>query len=232
MNPNTNPTPPADPTNNSPMGTPPAPSAGDEAALKAIEALETESNEVATTPSTIEPTTPPSPSLSEAPAPTPAPSNTGPVITEPLVPPTTPATPPETGLPATPSTPATDPTPATNPNPIADSLKKEAPAAATGAAAFQPFAKPKTSKKKIIILVVVLVVLILGAGGYFGWQYLQTQSTPAPAQITTPTVTEDVELTDTEETVTATADDIESELSGMDDTEYADTTLSDSTLYN
>jgi hypothetical protein len=209
------------PDNTTPSPSTP-PTAGDEAALKAIEALETESNAIpgaeSTTPtngmSAQTPTAPINPSFT--------PPMNGPIITEPLVQ-TTPVS-----LDSSPVT--TDSAPMT-PNPLTESLRDDVPAATTPNDTFQPFAKPKKSKKGIIILVVILVLTLLGAGGYFGWQYLQSQNTLAPA-ITVPETAETTTPTDTEGDVNTSITDIEARLSVLDDSEYEGATLSDATLYN
>lgn len=209
----------------SPSFSPPTPSsstsAGDDAAMKAIDALESESNKLDGADALADTSTPGSASPEST---TPA----APVINEPL----TPSTPSEAPTAST----LTD-TPASDvPKPLDTEAANAAPAPVIGSAGtFQPFdqGKKKSSKKSLIILIIVLVVLVLGAGGYFGWQYLQGLNTPTPAA-TTPgetTLEDENEITDSEESVNATIDEIEASLQDVDDTEFADTTLSDSALY-
>ncbi|MFZ2126411.1 MAG: hypothetical protein WAV04_02765 [Candidatus Microsaccharimonas sp.] len=219
---------PFDPTKNqTPPSTPPAnPSASDAAAMQAIEALEAESNGLPE----AEPVTPQPSALPSTPpevAPTPI-APIPPLTTES---PTTPAVP--LSSPEDPAVPASD-APSGVAADLNKSLSEEAPVAST-ASEFQPFAaKKKSSKKSIIILVIIIAVLILGAGGYFGWQYLQSQNTPTtPVQTTPDTSTEQETIPgDTETSVTEMVTDIETQLDGIDDSEYDDTTLDDSTLYN
>ena len=221
MNPTNSPLTPNPSNDTSPTPSMP-PSAGDEAALQAIEALETESNAIPGAESTV-PTAGMADPAAIAPSipvdPTPT---TGPVITEPLVPTTPVATEPA------PTTPTPTPVPI---NPLTESLKDDVPAASSPNDTFQPFAKPKKSKKGIVILVIILILAVLGAGGYFGWQYLQSQNTPAPV-VNVPEQTQTTTPTDTEESINTSITDIEAQLSELDDSEYADTTLSDTTLYN
>jgi uncharacterized protein HemX len=133
---------------------------------------------------------------------------------------------PEAPVVATPtsSTPAPD---------IAASLK-EAPATPTSTE-FQPFAgKKKSSKKPVIIVAIILLVIGLAVGGYFGWQYLQSQNnTPAPIQNIPADQTPEEDTNEpTEASLSDDITEIEAELDAIEDTEYDDETLSDETLYN
>lgn len=230
---------PVNPLGNAPFDTS-ASTAGDEAALQAIEALEAETNVVSgldpiqelpnipqapipmtTVVPTPIPVLPPQP-VSPISMPPPTMPSTA-VITEPLVP-TTP----------TPMASAPLEQPISLPNSasrsIAQSLNEETPVVVNG---FQPFAHQKRPSKKLtIIIVIILVTVLLGGGGYFGWQYLQTQNKPtattqtnAPVTETTPTIT------DTEASVNQTITDMQKNLDAVTDSEYADTTFSDTTLY-
>jgi hypothetical protein len=149
-----------------------------------------------------------------------------------------PESPSETPIPATPATPpvtqATQaPVMTSSPAPdIAASLNEEPTAPAS--TEFQPFAgKKKSAKKPLIIIAAILVVIGLGIGGYFGWQYLQSQNnTTAPIQNVPE---EEISGEGTEPTNTSLSEDIteiETELDTIEDTEYDDETLSDETLYN
>lgn len=171
---------PENPQNNQPLSSP----SNDAAALQAIEALETESNELdGTTPEEVKPTP-----TSSAPAPATV---------------------------------------------ISDSLKDEP--TAPSSTEYQPFAtKRNTSKKPLIIVVIVIIVIGLGFGGYFGWQYLQSQNdTPIPVQNVPDEELsgQDVNNT-TEASITDEVTEIETQLDTIVDTEYDDTTLSDESLYN
>lgn len=192
--------------------------ASDDAALKAIDALESESNRIDGADAVTEPITPP-----ETPVAPPTPVT--PQINEPLTPPSpldsSPT--PDLGSPVT-----------TPPKPIDEVAKDETPVIGS-AAAFKPFegGKKKSSKKSLIILVVIVVVLALGIGGFFGWQYLQSQSTPAATDNSAVTVPEEEAAnTDSEDSINASIEEIESGLTDVDDAEYNDTTLNDAALYN
>jgi|GEM_PF-1008079 len=230
MNPNNQPGVPQTPPPYTPSTTP-EPLGDDAAALRAIEALEAESNalpgeaepdapfitptpapvfnppiipaEEITPPASIEESTPSvEPALSETPAPT--------VIEEA---PAQPATPPLTGIALS----------------LNETLKNEQPVAQS---TFQAFPKVKKSPKKALIVIAVILLLAgLGVGGYFGWTYLQNQQ--PKDQATTPVVTETEEpvTADTEESVNSTITDIETQLEATDDGPYDDSTLTDETLY-
>lgn len=149
---------------------------------------------------------------------------------------------PETAPPETPASPASDsPEPAHTTTPTGGSadmnkgITEEAPVTPAATNSFQPFAtKKKMSKRSLIIIISIVVVIVLAVAGYFGWQYLQSQdTTTAPAQTTTETnATGDTVPTDTENSVTEVVTEIETQLDGMDTSEYDDTTLDDATLYN
>jgi hypothetical protein len=200
-------------------------SSSDAAAMQAIEALEAESNglpEVETPTPAVAPVSTP---LSTTPTPVSTP--TMPVETPevPIVPNSSPQSPPEPVI----ASPAGEP--------VADlnkSLSEEAPVP-NATTNFQPFAQGKKSSSKTrIVLIVVVILIVLGAGGYFGWQYWQSQ-TVTPAVIQPPadsTPDETVPSVDTEASVTETATDIQTQLDGIDDSDYQDATLSDSVLYN
>lgn len=151
-------------------------------------------------------------------------------------------TPPETVAPEAPVSPASDsPEPTHTTTPTGGSadmnrgMTEEAPVASAATSSFQPFAtKKKMSKRSLIIIISIVVVIVLAVAGYFGWQYLQSQdTTTAPAQTTTETnTTGDTAPLDTEASVTEVVTEIETQLDGMDTSEYDDTTLDDATLYN
>ncbi|MDB5162324.1 MAG: hypothetical protein JWM52_832, partial [Candidatus Saccharibacteria bacterium] len=186
---------------------PPAPSAGDEAALQAIEALEAETNEVSGADPVIESPTPVIPAA-------PIQVSTPPVISTPVIPtPTGPIIPDVITEPA-PLPPVQNAPSNEVARSIAASLSEETPAAPI--TNFQPFSKQKKSlNKPVIILVVVLVLAILGVGGYFGWQYLQPKTTTPTVTQTTPTsnaADETAPISDTEASVTDTATNMQSQL--------------------
>lgn len=229
MNPNdenNNPvTPPPAPITPDPVGTPDAVSAGDEAALKAIEALDAESSQFdpqASAP--VEDTPVPVKSPTETPSVEPAtsaPSEPLGIPAEPL--PTEPVSP-EAPQPETPAA----------PSPLDQVLGD--PSAAPLSTPFQPFEAPKKPSSKVrISLIVVLVLLVLGVGGFFGWQYLQSQNTTNPAQNSTPTdqdgEDETPEVTDTETSVNSAVTEMQSDLDDINDAAYQDSTLSDATLF-
>jgi hypothetical protein len=178
--------------------------ASDAAALEAIEALEAESNQF---PEAPDETTPAASNITPTPSTTPTPE-VAPVVV------------PEDPAPSS-SAPAPD---------IAASLKEHA---ATSPTEFQPFTKKRSiSKKTVIIIIAGLLLIALVIGGYFGWQYIQSQNNATPAMIIPEKeTTEDTVLTD-ETAITEAITEIESELDGIEDTEYEDATLSDETLYN
>ena len=205
------------------------PSAGDAAALQAIEALEAESNGLVTEDEPIKPVIPAAPIT---------PISFRPTMTQPpvTVEPTTPTISPI-------SHELSDPSPALSSSaeppsisPIAaslnDSLKDES-AVPTKTDAFQPFAEPKKSPKKMfVILVSVIVALALGVGGYFGWQYLESQKTPVPVQSDNSETPAPSATIDDPETVNGDIETIETDLENIDDSNYQDSTLSDASLYN
>lgn len=214
MQPTTSPTP-------DPLSNPNLPnSAADDAALKAIEALESESSPVELPTEPAEVSAPPAatPIVDVAP-PTPA-------IPTPVTP-TTPA-------PQTPVIPAESIQPTAPPAPVESSTVQSSVARElnegepTPTTTFQPFVKKKRSKAPLIILVIVLLGL-LGAGGYFGWQYLQSQQTKPATQ--TQTTEEPPVEQDSLESVNATVNDMQAQLDALDDANYADSTLSDTALY-
>jgi uncharacterized protein HemX len=176
--------------------------ASDAAALEAIEALEAESNQFPETPNEATPTS---------------------AVTTPS--PSTPETTP-------PSTPVVSTQASSAPSPdIAASLNEEPTAAPS--TEFQPFAKKKSSSKKIVIIVIAaLLIIALGVGGYFGWQYLQSQNNGTPAMIIPEKETDEDTVLTEETAITEAITEIESELDTIEDTEYTDETLSDETLYN
>jgi len=189
--------------------------------MQAIEALEAESNglpeaEAATSPS-IPPDTTPTPIT----APT--------MPTESLEAPNIPTNSLESSAEPVTSVPTDEPAADLN-----KSLSEEAPVP-NATTNFQPFAQGKKSPNKTrIILIVVIALLVLGVGGYFGWQYWQSQTvTPAVVQPPTDeTPDETLPAVDTEASVTETATDMQTQLDGIDNSEYDDATLSDSVLYN
>ncbi|MFZ3009838.1 MAG: hypothetical protein WA030_02355 [Candidatus Microsaccharimonas sp.] len=217
------------PSNNDSGSSPSIPSASDEAALQAIEALEVESNDITDL---------------ESPA---TPKEPAPVINEPLVsanpvspapiPITTPLTPPTTQPVATsnPSAPTEEPSTPQSPAAIALSKSLRDDSVPYSSMTFQPFADQNSSSKKPMVIIIVILVLIgLGIGGYFGWQYLQNSNKPAavtPASTqTTETNQTPVVTTDTDESVTTAVSDMTKALDTIDDSEYNDTTLNDSSL--
>ena len=211
-------------------------SAGDEAALKAIEALEVESNQLPAEPVALMPpatpyATPPTPAMTN---PTPAaPIPAASQSLAPAVPLTVPTTPLPAELPIAPANPIAPPTSQAALS-LAASLRSDIPPATTSAT-FDPFPQTKKSKKPVVILIVVLLLIGLGVGGYFGWQYLQSSKTTPAATQPVQTVEEEEtapKITDTEEGINNDIKGMETTLDSMSDEDYSDTTLSDATLYN
>jgi hypothetical protein len=78
------------------------------------------------------------------------------------------------------------------------------------------------------------LVLILAIGGYFLWQYLQTQNTKPVAKTTTTTTSQTTApvITDTATSVGSAVTDMQAQMAAIDDSEYQDSTMSDSSLLN
>jgi len=99
-----------------------------------------------------------------------------------------------------------------------------------------PFAeqkKKKSSKRLVIILIAAIVLIGGGVASYFVWQSMQTTN---PVEITDtsgdqPGGTTQPTTTDTEASVTGSANSIQAETNAIDDTIYDDSSLSDTTLY-
>ena len=199
-----------------PQKEPQAPKQDEEATMKAIADLESESNP--TTDENNEASTPQSSSEETAPVVEPQPTTES----EPLTP--------DASLTKTPEvTPAQEPSSDTTPTPLPTETPETT--AQDTQNNFQPFPgeKPKSNKVFIIVLLVILAVG-LGVGGYFGWQYLQSQQpTPSESPQTTDTLEEDTP-TDTVPTESDVVTEFETSLDDLDDGEFDDSTLSDETL--
>jgi len=125
-----------------------------------------------------------------------------------------------------------DPTSATVSSTGFGSALSEAPVQ-TNADPFAEQKKKKSSKKLIIILIAAIVLIGGGVASYFVWQSSQT-STPVEATNTTgdqPGGTTQPTTTDTEASVTNSANLLQTETNAIDDTVYDDSSLSDTTLY-
>jgi len=203
----------------------------DDAMLQAIEALEAQT--VDPDPKPLVPETPVTPApVVVTPAPEPIPT---PVITPAPVP--TPLTvieptPVTTEAPTAPITPEPATAPTDPSSAIAAALAR-GPETTTPKSTYQPFPKKKLGKKPLLIILAIILVAGLGVGGYFGWQYLQSQKTsPIVNGIDTSVPDEDPGLpADSEASVNSTASDIENQVNSVDETEYKDETLSDAALY-
>jgi hypothetical protein len=103
----------------------------------------------------------------------------------------------------------------TNTNPFADQKKK------------------KSSKKLIIILIAAIVLIGGGIASYFVWQSMQDTTVVETTNTTgdQPGGTSQPETTDTEASVTDSANLLQSETSAINDSVYDDSSLSDTTLY-
>ncbi len=208
------------PTNDNSDSSPSIPSASDEAALQAIEALEVEANDITDTEPIINT---PAPLINEMLPPS-----------RPIIQPPQPAVTPV--VPETPVASAATEIPSIPQSPAALALSKslQDDSVPYSSLTFQPFAdQNKSSKKPVIIIVIILVLIGLGVGGYFGWQYLQNSKTPATVTPTTqtPDTTQTAPvITDTPESVSTEITNLTTSLDGIDDSEYNDSTLDDSTL--
>ena len=99
----------------------------------------------------------------------------------------------------------------------------------------EPQLKPKKKSRTKLFLIVggVIILLTLAVAGYFVWQSLQVED-PIEAAQTTGNQTQSTDTNntnDTEAIVNDAANSIESETDAIDDSSYADSTLSDTTLY-
>lgn len=195
----------------------PTPPSSDDAALRAIEALESESNQLDET------------VIDEV-------SIDQPVVPAPYA---GPATPPSAPVPTIASLDIPEPVappinPAAAPSAIAQSLSetlKNAPDAPPPINIFG--VGKKKSKKPTVITLVIILIIGLGIGGYFAYQYFiatpqTTTQVNVPADETSPEATT---LTDNSEAVNTEAAQIQTDLSGIDSTSYDEVTLSDKTLY-
>ena len=97
-----------------------------------------------------------------------------------------------------------------------------------------PFVKQKKSSKKLVIILIAAIVLIgMVVAGYFVWQSTQTTGATETTDSTNgnqpggtiPTPT------DTESSVNSSATSLEEGANSINDSGYADTALSDETLY-
>jgi len=94
--------------------------------------------------------------------------------------------------------------------------------------------KKKASKKPLVVLIILLVSFAAGGAGYFIWQAQQqgaSTETTAPAEETKPVVAPKPEPTDTNASVTESADSVEAYADGINDSAYSDDSLSDGVLY-
>ena len=135
-----------------------------------------------------------------------------------------------TVAPSTPTEPVSTATPP-EPTPIVAALA-EPPAQSTE----QPYPFKKPRKTRLFVLLTIAILLIAGAAvGYVMWNDLQsTNSAQDNAQESTAAdgTQEAIQpLEDTEESISAEATDIEQDLNSIDDSQYADSTLSDGTIY-
>lgn len=144
---------------------------------------------------------------------------------------------PEPIIPASPAPESLSPQTPSDPEPFTPAPTPLMGVADTSASPNQPdpFAvQPKKSKKGLIIIIAVILLIGASVGAYFIWQSLQpassTQSeTPTGGSAPGPADDEDTSG-DTEESVTNDATSIEEDVNGLNDSEYEDSTLSDSTL--
>ena len=205
----------------------------DDAMLQAIEALEAQT--IDPDPKPLVPETPATPAPviatpAAAPEPAPAPVVTPPPVATPLT--AIEPTPVTTEAPTAPLTPESSTTPTDPSSAIAAALAR-GPEATTPQSTYQPFPKKKLGKKPLLIILAIILVAGLGVGGYFGWQYLNSQQpSPIVNGIDTSVPDEDPGIPeDSEASVNSTASDIENQVNSIDETEYKDETLSDTALY-
>jgi hypothetical protein len=94
--------------------------------------------------------------------------------------------------------------------------------------------KKKSSKKPLIVLIILLVSFAAGGAGYFIWQAQQqaaSSETTTPAEENKPVAAPTPEPTDTNASVTESADSVEAYADGVNDSAYSDDSLSDAVLY-
>jgi len=196
----------------------PTPPSSDDAALRAIEALESESNALVDTDVDASPVLQPPMNNQYA----------GPA-TPPSAPPPSIAT-----LDAPEPVVATPVNPATVPSAIAQSLSeslKNAPDAPPPVNLFKE--GNRRSKKPVLVTLIIILIIGLGVGGYFAYQHFVatpqvTNQTPAPVEETTPEATV---LTDDADAINTEATQMETSVKAIDSSAYDDTSLSDASLY-
>jgi len=97
-----------------------------------------------------------------------------------------------------------------------------------------PFVKQKKSSKKLVIILIAAIVVIgVAVAGYFVWQSTQTTGATETTDSTNgnqPSGTIPTP-TDTESSVNSSATSLEEGANSINDSGYADTALSDETLY-